>query len=58
MLAILFSLNAHNFPIFQPILKILISKVMVHRALPDKIYLALGLLSPLTISTQRNLIYI
>ena len=36
MLAILSSLNAHSFPIFQPILMILVSKVMVHRALSDK----------------------
>ena len=48
MLAILNSLNAHNFPIFQPILMILVSKFMVHRALSDKTYLSLGLLSPLT----------
>ena len=48
MLAILNSLNAHNLPIFQPILMILVSKVVVHRALSDKIYLSLGLLSPLT----------
>ena len=48
MLAILSSLNAHSFPIFQPILMILVSKVMVHRALSDKTYLSLGLLSPLT----------
>ena len=47
MLAILSSLNAHSFPIFQPILMILVSKVMVHRALFDKTYLSLGLLSPL-----------
>ena len=47
MLAILNSLNAHNLPIFQPILTILVSKFMVHRALSDKIYLFLGLLSPL-----------
>ena len=47
MLAILNYLNAHNFPIFQPILKILTSKYMVHRALSDKTYLQLGLLSPL-----------
>ena len=33
MLAILNSLNAHNFPIFQPILMLLVSKFMVHRAL-------------------------
>ena len=47
MLAISNSLNAHKFPIFQPILMILVSKFMVHRALSDKTYLALGLLSPL-----------
>ena len=47
MLAILNSLNAHNFPIFEPILMILVSKFMVHRVLSDKIYLLLGLLSPL-----------
>ena len=47
MLAILNSLNAHNSPIFRPILIILISKFMVHRALSDKTYLSLGLLSPL-----------
>ena len=48
MLAILNSLNAHNLPIFQPILVILVSKFMVHRALSDKTYLSLGLLSTLT----------
>ena len=47
MLAILNSLNAHNLPIFQPMLMILVSKCMVHRALSDKTYLSLGLLSPL-----------
>ena len=47
MLAILSSLNAHSFPIFQPILMKLVSKVMVYRALSDKLYLSLGLLSPL-----------
>ena len=36
MLAILYSLNAHNFPIFLPILMILVSKFMVHRVLSDK----------------------
>ena len=36
MLAILNSLNAHNLPIFQPILMILVSKFMVHRDLSDK----------------------
>ena len=39
MLAILKSLNAHNLPIFQMILMILVSKFMVHRALSDKTYL-------------------
>ena len=55
MLAILISLNAHNFPIFQtifpifqPILMIGVSKFMVHRALSDKVYLSLGLLTPLS----------
>ena len=47
MLAILNFLNAHNLPIFLPILMILVSKIMVHRALSDKTYLSLGLLSPL-----------
>ena len=49
MLAILNSLNAHKLPIFQPILMILVPKFMAHRALSDKIYLSLGLLSPLSI---------
>ena len=49
MLAILNSLNAHNLPIFQPILMRLVSKFMVHSALSDKTYLLLGLLSPLTL---------
>ena len=47
MLAILNSLNAHNFHIFQWILMILVSKFMVHRALSDKTHLSFGLLSPL-----------
>ena len=47
MSAILNSLNDHNLPIFQPILMILVSKFMVYRALSDKTYLSLGLLSPL-----------
>ena len=47
MMAMLNSLNAHNLPIFQPILMILVSKLMVHRAFSDKTYLSLGLLSPL-----------
>ena len=49
MLAILNSLNAHNFSIFRPILMILVSKFMVLKALSDKTYLSLGLLSPLNI---------
>ena len=47
MLTILIFLNAHNLPIFQPILMILVSKFIFHRALSDKTYLSLGLLSPL-----------
>ena len=47
MLVLLNFLNAHNLPIFQPILMILVSKFMVHRALSDKTYLSLRLLSPL-----------
>ena len=47
MLAKLNSLKAHKLSIFQPILVILVSKFMVHRALSDKTYLSLGLLSPL-----------
>ena len=47
MLVIYNSLNAHNFPIFQLILIILVSKFMVERAHADKTYLSLGLLSPL-----------
>ena len=50
MLAILNSLNAHNLPIFQPILMILVLKFMVHRALSDNTYLSFGLLSPLRYS--------
>ena len=55
MLAILNSLNAHNFPIFQPILMILVSKFMLFRARSDKRYLLLGLLSPLTVSLHWKL---
>ena len=54
MLAILSSLNAHSFPIFQPILMILVSKFMVHRALSDKAYLSSGLLSPLNVAKNQN----
>ena len=48
MLAILNSLNAHNLPIFHPILMILVSKFMVQIALSDKTYFSLKLLSPLS----------
>ena len=55
MFAILTSLNAHNFPIFQLISMILVSKFMVHsRALSNKKYLSLGLLSPLMMSGLRQ----
>ena len=47
MSAILNSLNAHNFLIFEPILMALVSKFMVYRALSDQTYLLLGLRSPL-----------
>ena len=46
MSAILISLNAHNFPIFQPILMKLVSKSLICRALSYKIYLS-GLRPPL-----------
>ena len=35
MLAILNALNAHNLPLFQPILMILLPKFFVHRALSE-----------------------
>ena len=54
MSAILNSLNAHNLTIFQPILMILVSKFMVHRALSDKTYFFLGLLSPLIITSEHS----
>ena len=54
MSAILNSLNAHNLLIFQPILMILVSKFMVYRALSDKTYLLLGLLSPLIIRAYNK----
>ena len=47
MLVIQNSLNAHNFPIFHPILIIFVSKFMVHRVLFDKTCLSLGLPSPI-----------
>ena len=52
MSTILNYLNAHNLSILQPILMILVSKFMVHRALSDSTYLSLGLLSPLSIYNQ------
>ena len=54
MLAILNSLNAHYFNIFQPILMILVSKFMVQRVLSDITYLSLGLLSPLINDLKLN----
>ena len=54
MLAILNSLNAHNFSIFEPILIILVSNFMVHRVLSDKTYLSLELLSPLITKLAGN----
>ena len=48
------SLNAHNLLIFQPILMILASEFMVHRALSDKIYSPLGLLSPLNSDSSES----
>ena len=56
MLAILNSLNTHNLPIFRPILMILVSKFMVHKAISDKTYLLLGLLSPLTFDENYHTI--
>ena len=54
MLAILNSLNVHNFSIFQPMLMILVSKFMVHNALFDKTYLSLGLRFPLMTCYHLN----
>ena len=54
MLAILNFLNAHILPISQPILMILVSKIMVPRPLSDKTYLSLGLLSPLIYQQVRH----
>ena len=56
MLAILNSVNAHNLPIFQPIFLMLVSKFMVHRALSDKTYSSLGLLSPLINKYQNFMV--
>ena len=54
MLAILNFLNAHNLPIFQPILMIFVSKFVVYRALSDKKFVSLGLLSPLSYHITRK----
>ena len=48
MLAILNSLSALNFLIFEPILMILVSKFMVHRVLSEKTYFSLGYQSQIT----------
>ena len=58
MSAILNSLNAHNFLIFQPIFMILVSKFKVYRALSDKTYLLLGLRSPLILEQGGLHLYI
>ena len=57
MLAVLNSLNAHNLPISQPILMMLVSKFMVHKALSDKTYSSLGLLSPLNFSYSGSMFH-
>ena len=55
MSAILNSLNAYNFLIFQPILMTLVvSKFMVYQAFSGKTYLLLGLWSPLNDSLNIN----
>ena len=54
MPAILNSLNAHNFLIFQPILMILVSIFMVYRVFPNKTYLLLGLPSALNINCTKT----
>ena len=56
MLAVLNSLNAHYFPIFQLILMILVSKCMVQRPLSDITYLSLGLLSPLILCILKGIL--
>ena len=54
MLAILNFLNANYLPILQPILMILVSNLMVHRAPSDKTYLLFGLLSSLNLLKVFN----
>ena len=51
MSAILNSVIAHNFHIFQPILMKLVSKFIISKALSYTIYLSLGLRSPLIFSS-------
>ena len=46
MMAILNSLNVHNFHIFQLILMKLVSKFMVYRALSDKLYFIIRVAVP------------
>ena len=53
MLAILNLLNAHNLPIFQPILMILVSKFIVHRALSDKNILIIRVAVPFNVRHCR-----
>ena len=55
MLAILNSLNDHNFPFFSTVFMILVSKFMVHRALSDKTYLSFGLLSPVNFKSKPKI---
>ena len=55
MSAMLISLNAHNFPIFQSILMKLESKSMSYRALTYQKYLSLGLRSPFKVLHIRPL---
>ena len=54
MLAILKFLNAHNLPIFQPILMILVSKFMVHRAISDKNILIIRVAVPFNLNVFLN----
>ena len=54
MLAILNSLNVHNLPTFQPILMILVSILIVRRALTDKTYLSLGFAVPFKLKLCKS----
>ena len=55
MLAILNYLNAHNLPIL-PILIVLVSKFMVHRALSDKNILIIRVAVPFKLKTAVDYI--